>query len=291
MRFAVATAGGYVKQTCFVIQVFDGGNYDRRYEETFAPAITSGGASPVRADRILGSKPIIEKIEGALREATVAFAEISEDKPNVFIELGYALDIGIPLVMVCDKAKRPTLPFDIGHRPVIFYKTDTAGDFQKLQEEIEIAIAAALIDASNRVPASEPMLPAIVRETLSDALKDKLMLEVLEAETGDSMGISAYSLMRSLANDGYSNGLASLAILALIKDSLIVKNEGQDRDGDPYVSYSLTETGRDRLLERYAEIKRSEEEHKRGLAPPTRVGGSFGSVGGFSDELDEDVPF
>lgn len=117
------------------------------------------------------------------------------------------------------------------------------------------------------------------------------MLEVLEAETGDSMGISAYSLTRSLANDGYSNGLASLAILALIKDALIVKNEGQDRDGDPYVSYSLTEPGRDRLLERYAEIKRSEEEHRRSPALPTKVGGSFGSVGGFSDDLDDDVPF
>jgi DNA-binding PadR family transcriptional regulator len=113
------------------------------------------------------------------------------------------------------------------------------------------------------------------------------MLEVLEAETGDSMGISAYSLTRSLANDGYSNGLASLAILALIKDALIFKNEVQDRDGDPYVSYSLTETGRDRLLERYAEIKRSEEDHKRGPAPTTKVE----SFGGFADDLDEDVPF
>ena len=140
-----------MKQTCFVIQVFDNGPYDRRYEETFAPAIASGGASAVRADRILGSKPIIEKIEGALREATVAFAEISENNANVFIELGYALAIGIPLVMVCDKAKRPTLPFDIGHRPVIFYKTETAGDFAKLKEEIETAVSAALIEASNRL--------------------------------------------------------------------------------------------------------------------------------------------
>jgi predicted transcriptional regulator len=279
-----------VKQTCFVIQVFDNGPYDRRYEETFAPAIASGGALALRADRILGSKPIIEKIEGALRDATIAFAEISENNPNVFIELGYALEIGIPLVMVCDRAKRPTLPFDIGHRPVIFYKTETAGDFQKLKQEIETAISAALIDATNRVSISEPIMPVVVRQPPSDALRDKLMLEVLEAETGDSMGISAYSLTRSLANDGYSNGLASLAILALIKDDLIVKNEGQDRNGDPYVSYSLTESGRERLLERYAEIKRSEEEN-RSLTLSLKTAGSVIPARGFDDDLDDDVPF
>lgn len=273
-----------MKQTCFVIQVFDGGAYDRRYEETFAPAIESGGALPVRADRILGSRPIIEKIEGALREATVAFAEISENNPNVFIELGYALDMAIPLVMVCDRAKRPTLPFDIGHRPVIFYKTETAGDFQKLKDEIEAAISAALLDASTRVTDSQFILPNIARETPSDALKDKLMLEVLEAETGNVLGISAYSLMRSLASEGYSNGLSGLAILALTKDGLIIRNESQDRDGDPYVSYSLTEGGRDLLLGRYAEIKRSEEELKRSLPPKS-------GRGGFVDDLDDEVPF
>ncbi|WP_017978531.1 hypothetical protein [Sphingomonas melonis] len=126
------------------MQVFDGAEYDTRFEETFAPAIRAAGAVPIRADKILGTKPIIDKIEGALREATVAFADISENNPNVFIELGYALNQGIPLVMVCDQSKRPSLPFDIQHRPVIFYKTLSQGDFTKLSNEIEAAINAAL---------------------------------------------------------------------------------------------------------------------------------------------------
>ncbi len=280
-----------MKQTCFVIQVFDGGPYDRRFEETFSPAITSGGAAPIRADRILGSRPIIEKIEGALKEATVAFAEISENNPNVFIELGYALDIGIPLVMVCDKTKRATLPFDIGHRPVIFYKTETAGDFDKLKAEIETAIAAALIDAGNNISTMEPTLPAVTKEPPSDALKDKLMLEVLEAETGSPNGVSAYTLTRSLANDGFSNGLASLAILSLVKDGLIDRNNSQDQDGDYFVSYTLTDTGKDRLLGRYATIRRSEENNKR-IAELNEIAGVVSiNANGFSDDLDDDVPF
>ncbi len=273
-----------MKHTCFVMQVFDGSTYDRRFEETFSPAIVEGGATPVRADRILGSKPIIEKIEGALREATIVFAEISENNPNVFIELGYALDIGIPLVMVCDRAKRASLPFDIGHRPVIFYKTETAGDFTKLKSEIQTAVAAALLDASGIVQSVEPMLPTIVRDVPSDELKDSLMLEVLEAETGDPTGVSAYTLTRALANDGFSTGLASLAILSLVKDGLIEKNAVHDRDGDPYVSYTLSESGTERLLARYAAIKRKQELARREATVPS-------SRESFSDILGEEPPF
>ena len=80
-------------KTCFVIQRFDGGIYDRRYQETFAPAIELAGAKPLRADEVLGTTPVIEKIESGLRAATVAFADVSEDNANVFLELGYALSL------------------------------------------------------------------------------------------------------------------------------------------------------------------------------------------------------
>lgn len=279
-----------MKSTCFVMQIFDGEAYDRRYEETFAPAIISGGAAPVRADRILGSKPIIEKIENALRDATVAFAEISENNPNVFTELGYALSMRIPLVMVCDKSKRASLPFDIGHRPVIFYRTESAGDFVKLKEEIESAVKAALIEAVAQV-SQEPSYVDQNRDQkfVSDGLKDRLMLEVLEAETGDSMGISAYSLTRSMSNQGYSNGLTSLAVLSLVKESIIYKNEGADRDGDAVIYYSLSEKGRDMLLERYADIKREEEEAARQATANRNA--AWGRAGQLSASDDDDVPF
>jgi len=65
-------------KTCFVIQCFDNSIYDKRYKETFAPAIERGGAKPIRADEVLGTRPIVEKIEEGLHSADVAFAEVSE---------------------------------------------------------------------------------------------------------------------------------------------------------------------------------------------------------------------
>ena len=37
--------------TCFVIQPFDSGPYDKRFEQTFKPAITAAGLEPYRVDQ------------------------------------------------------------------------------------------------------------------------------------------------------------------------------------------------------------------------------------------------
>ena len=60
----------------------------------------------MRADEVLGTRPVVEKIEQGLHAADVVFAEVSEDNPNVFVELGYALALNVPTVIVCDRAKR-----------------------------------------------------------------------------------------------------------------------------------------------------------------------------------------
>jgi hypothetical protein len=36
--------------TCFVIQPFDRGKFDRRYKDTFKPAIEAAGFEPYRVD-------------------------------------------------------------------------------------------------------------------------------------------------------------------------------------------------------------------------------------------------
>lgn len=273
-------------ETCFVMQVFDGGAYDRRYDETFAPAIQKGGATPVRADKILGSKPIIDKIEGAIRGATIAFAEISEDNPNVYIELGYALDLGIPLVMVCDRAKRKSLPFDITHRPVIFYKTESQGDFEQLSRDIQDAVSAALNEAreTTRSLAASAKPSTVGKDT--DALKERILLEVLEGEIGDPDGLSVYRMKNALASEGISERLASLGVLALAHEELIREQAASDYNGNEYVAYRLTEKGRAHLLSQYAEIKRREEDKQR-----ERLPSKARPAPAFDTDLDDDVPF
>lgn len=122
--------------TCFVIQEYDGNTFDRRFQETFQPAIEKAGLKALRADKILGLQPIIEKIEENIQKADLCFAEVSVDNPNVWLELGYALALDKPTVIVCDQAYRERLPFDIQHRPVIFYRSDSRSGYEDLEIKV-----------------------------------------------------------------------------------------------------------------------------------------------------------
>ena len=50
-------------QTCFVIQPFDGGRFDKRYDDVYAPAIRDAGLEPYRADRDVKAEVLIDAIE------------------------------------------------------------------------------------------------------------------------------------------------------------------------------------------------------------------------------------
>jgi predicted transcriptional regulator len=267
--------------SCFVMQAFDGGAYDRRFEETFAPAIAKGGAKALRADKILGTKPIIDKIETALRAADIAFAEISENNPNVFIELGYALNLGIPLVMACDAAKRGVLPFDITHRPVIFYKTESQGDFERLSNDVEIAVKAAITEAADR-GLSLPVSVATRAPLQQDELKTRIMLEILDAQMTDPDGLSAYGIKKALSAAGTPERVTSLATMKLLSEGMIHAEKMTDYNNDEFLAYALTDHGRDLLLEQYSEIKRQAEEAAAPKVAPRSA---------FDVDFDDDVPF
>jgi len=105
---------------CFVIQPFDKGAYDKRYEDVIVPAITNAGLEDYRVDRDPGTKILIEAIEEGIRCSDACIAEITTDNPNVWYELGFAIANGKPLVMICNSKERSgPFPFDVRHRAII----------------------------------------------------------------------------------------------------------------------------------------------------------------------------
>lgn len=128
---------------CFVIQPFDGSTYDKRYRDTFKPAIEAAGLQPYRVDEDHGVEIPIEDIERGIAEAPICFAEISEDKPNVWYELGFARALGKPVCMVRSKTK-PKLPFDVQHRTIILYDEGSVSDFKELETKITKRLQALM---------------------------------------------------------------------------------------------------------------------------------------------------
>ena len=123
-------------ERCFVIQPFDRDKFDRRYKDPFKPAIEEAGYEPYRVDEDPSVSIPIDDIEKGIRETAVCFAEITTDNANVWYELGYAFASRKPVVMVCERNVRVKFPFDVQHRKITLYDSQSLSDFGTLKSEI-----------------------------------------------------------------------------------------------------------------------------------------------------------
>lgn len=244
---------------CFVAQCFDNGVYDRRYRETFAPAIQEAGATPVRADEVVGTTPIIEKIEAGLKRSAIAFAEISEDNPNVFLELGFALALEIPTVIVCDRAKRTKLPFDIQHRPVVFYSAEAQSDFDKLRDDITKNIRAALSEA-NELTARINITSDENSKHDMDAVKRLCLLEILDQDLRAPEGATLWQIQKGVVGAEISERMVTLAVTSLMTDGFIDQKINENHNYEEYRSLTLSDYGRKSVMRQYSSLMKEERD-------------------------------
>lgn len=223
------------KPSCFVIQQFDDGStFDKRYSETIHPALIEAGVLPKRADQILGLQPVIEKIENAIKDAAICVAEVSTDNPNVWLELGYALSLNRPTVILCDKSFRQKLPFDIQHRPVIFYRTDSKSGYEELEERI-IKNVKAELKREIRITGA-PVLKGGIN-SLED-LKDyevAVLSTLLALWTTPNSGATNWDLERKLTSLGFKEIAIGLGAASLLEKGYIKVEDHEEYDGNyPY---------------------------------------------------------
>src|SRR2546422_5567219 len=130
--------------TCFVIQPFDKGKFDKRYDDVFKPAIEKAGLEPYRVDRDPKVSIPIDEIENNIRNAAVCLADITTDNPNVWFELGFAIASKKDVVLVCSDERETKCPFDVHHRSIIKYSSESPRDFKSLEETATQRIQALL---------------------------------------------------------------------------------------------------------------------------------------------------
>ena len=133
-----------MKNICFVLQPFDKGKFDRRYKEIIEPTIKECELIPYRVDEDCASIIPIESIHVKIRESSICIAEITTDNPNVWYELGYALALEKNVVMLCSEERTTQFPFDIRHRNILLYKTQTLSDYEELKNNLKNRIKAFL---------------------------------------------------------------------------------------------------------------------------------------------------
>lgn len=107
------------EQTIFAAMPFA-----REYEDTFfvamAPSADSVGAVCRRVDQEEYVGDVVQRIEEMIRNAAAVVADLSEAKPNVFYEAGFAQGLGKPTIAICSTPLKE-LPFDVNHWNIIEY--------------------------------------------------------------------------------------------------------------------------------------------------------------------------
>ena len=101
--------------TCFVIQPFDKGPFEKRYDDVVVPAIKVAGLEPYRVDLDPSVSVPIDSIEAGIQSAELCLADISLDNPNVWFEVGYAIAAGKEVVFICSEDRTTKFPFDVQH--------------------------------------------------------------------------------------------------------------------------------------------------------------------------------
>lgn len=223
-----------------MIQPFDGGRYDKLYTDVYATAIEAAGYRPYRVDQDPGVSVPIESIEAGIKSAVVCLADITEDNPNVWYELGYAFASNRPVVMICAENRQGRkFPFDIQHRSIILYKPDSLSDFEKLKSNITIRMKAIVRrdEAIQLMSESESVKPVA---GLSPP--EIMLVALLGGGFTHDASISAWVLKQDAERAGLTGVGVNLAVRRLLAKQFIQRvTEYEEHNGEEYTAYKLAD--------------------------------------------------
>jgi predicted transcriptional regulator len=245
---------------CFCIQPFDGSVFDKRFDDIFQVAIESAGLEAYRVDRDPTVSIPIEDIEKGIKNSEICFAEITSDNPNVWFELGFALAIPKNVVMVCSDERKSKFPFDIQHRSIITYKTESTSDFDELKSKIKERILALLKKDEEIIKTKNISLIADT-EGLSQH-EMVALVSIMQNSFAEEDAVSTYTVKSDMNNAGFTDIAVSLSLKLLIQKGFIRSTKIQDYNGNEYFAYVMEETGVEWLMKNQEKLVLQKELEK-----------------------------
>jgi hypothetical protein len=100
--------------------------------------VHEAGLNCERMDEMHFVGDIVERMKSLIQRAELVVADISDENPNVFLELGYAWGVGRPTLLLAqrdDAAPQKELPFDVRTQACVFYL-----DAVELEEKLKAAL-------------------------------------------------------------------------------------------------------------------------------------------------------
>jgi hypothetical protein len=211
-----------VGPTCFVAMPIksSGSAEHRHYEaifETIRDSIVASGFDCLRADKDLGVGNISRRIVQRLVSAEIVIADLTDLNPNVFYELGVRHAMRrLGTILLMDKSKSESVPFDVNQYEVIFYEGDIAGIrelVRKVNDAVRKVSASGAADSDSPVHDWYPELPPNVIEFGQSNTDESLRKELLELREQIDQYRSRYPDASGESMSSTSDGLEMIRAL------------------------------------------------------------------------------
>lgn len=232
---------------CFVIQPFDGAKFDKRYDDVFKPAIEAAGLEPYRVDRDPSVEVPIDDINAGIAAAAACLADITTDNPNVWFELGVAISTGRPVVLICSNERDSRFPFDVQHRSILKYSTESSSDFDRLRESVTTRLKAQLENAE-ALGSVARMSPIADVQGLQQHEIAALVSVAQRVDAPEDV-VTSGTVRTDMEAAGFTEIATSLAIRSLSKQKLMDVIEDSDMNGNRFFLYRPTDRGIKWLLD------------------------------------------
>jgi hypothetical protein len=259
---------------CFVIQPFDKGKYDKRYRDVLKPALESAGLEAYRVDEDPNSSIPIEAIEEGIKGSAAVLAEITDNNPNVWFEVGYAIAAGKEVVFICSDDRDTPFPFDVQHRSIIQYETGSVSDFEALQKKL-VPRLKAVLKKSESLAELAALSPIKDQEGLTPIEISALVIIMENRFTPDD-SVQPHQVRNDMAKLGYRDIAVSLSFEGLLRKGMIEPIE-VDGEYGRYTAYTMTKRGVDWVMANQDKLV-LERKPKAHSYIPTEI-------------TDEDIPF
>ncbi len=138
----------------FIIMQIGDAELDRMCEEVMVPALKVCGLNPKRVDKHNKGELLKSEIVRFIREAEIVIADLTNERPNCYLEVGYTMGVGknSRLILTAREDHRegspshrlggPKVHFDLGGYDILFWDPADLGSFRlELEKRIRRRLA------------------------------------------------------------------------------------------------------------------------------------------------------
>lgn len=182
--------------TAFIIMQIGDGTLDRVCDEVMIPAIEQCGLSARRVDRHNEGALLKSEIVKFINEAEIIVADLTNERPNVYLEVGYAMGVDKfrNLILTCRHDHLPGNPgwapdgpkvhFDLSGYDILFWDPDDLDSFRE-------ALAQRIQRRRARIRPPQTTTPAAIDDSWIEAQRSIAQEDLEKLDFSTTMEIAA----------------------------------------------------------------------------------------------------